>query len=156
MSWIYYMDTTLYTDDNEPIPYLQVDVKNYLDKTTLIFGGSGSGKTTMIEEIMYDARNHIPIYLVIAPITSSEPYKRKLPHSCIKEDLTKKKIIQIWERQTKITEVYKVANDLNILAQLFDMCAGYESKILVSAVFRAAENHTIHRRKKDCKNNRII
>jgi predicted ATPase len=35
------------------VPWLEKTADNYLDKTTFIFGGTGSGKSTIIEEILY-------------------------------------------------------------------------------------------------------
>ena len=44
---------TIYTIEGTPIPWLAKNAYNHLDKTTLIFGGTGSGKTTVIEEILF-------------------------------------------------------------------------------------------------------
>jgi type IV secretory pathway VirB4 component len=53
---------TLYTSKNEPIRWFERTADCFLDKTTLIFGGTGSGKTTIIEEILYICKDYIPAY----------------------------------------------------------------------------------------------
>lgn len=131
---------TLYTADGDAIPWLQKDVSNHLDKTTLIFGGSGSGKTTMIEEILYLIKDHIPNYLVIAPKTSDTAYRKKLPARCIKEDLTKEKLQQIWRRQVHATQIYNMANDLDTLESLFSRIPSREHLVIIELIKkRAAE-----------------
>jgi hypothetical protein len=110
---------TIYTAEGDPIPWLPKDYTNHLDKTTLIFGGTGSGKTTIIDEIMSQLKEHVPNFLVVAPRTSDTVYRQKLPSRCIKEDLTKKKLQQIWKRQFDVTQLYNTANDIKILEELF-------------------------------------
>jgi len=129
---------TLYTVDNESIPWFSKHVDNHLDKTTLIFGGTGSGKTTIIEEILYLIKDHIPNILVIAPKTSDHAYRQKLPSRCIKEDLTKTKLQKIWNRQYYATQLYNIANDINILESLFNLAPNRESIVLIEAVKRKA------------------
>ncbi len=132
-------DKTIYTDDKKPIYWLEKDYKHYLDKTTLIFGGSGSGKTTIIEEILYLCSDYIPCYLVIAPKTSNHAYRDKLPDKCIKEDLSKRKLQQIWARQSNITNIYNIANDIEVLKRLFLKANIPSEKVKVDSVERATE-----------------
>jgi hypothetical protein len=131
-------DKTIYTDEGDPIEWLEKDVFNHLDITTLIFGGTNSGKTTIIEEILYLLKDHVPNVLVIAPKTSSEAYSKKLPSRCIKEDLTKEKIKKIWARQVYATQIYKIANDIKILETLFLMAPDRESIVILEAIKRKA------------------
>ena len=109
----------IFTNKGEPIKWFDKSAKSFLDKTTLVFGGSGSGKTTIIEEILYLCKDSIPNYIVVAPKTSDTAYRGKLPGRCIKEDLTKSKLQKIWQRQYYFTQLYNTANDVNILESLF-------------------------------------
>lgn len=133
-------DKTIYTDGKEHIgiKWLNHTADDYIDKTTLIFGGSGSGKTTMIEEIMYICKEFIPNYLVIAPKTSDHAYRKKLPARCIKEDLTKKLLKQIWSRQVNLTQVCSVANDMEILERLFARIPDRNYKLIVDVMSKRA------------------
>jgi len=110
---------SLYTDSGEEIPWFGRDSSVFVDRTTLIFGGSMTGKTTIMEEILYKCKDYIPNYIVIAPRTSDSAYRSKLPEKCIKEDLSKELLSGIWERQVSITQVYNIANDKNNLGSLF-------------------------------------
>ena len=129
---------TIYTDGGDPIPWFSKDYNNHLDKTTLIFGGTGSGKTTIIEEILYLIKDHIPNVLVIAPKTSDLAYRQKLPNRCIKEDLNKTKLQKIWNRQYFATQLYNIANDINVLESLFKLAPERESIVMIEAVKRKA------------------
>lgn len=131
---------TIYTDDGFPIPWLSKTHENYLDKTTLVYGGTGSGKTTIIEEILYLCKDFIPNYLVITPPTSAKAYIKKLPARCIKSDLTKIKLQKIWNRQVHYTELYNTANDMTTLASLFVKAPDRQSSIMVRAMAQSAKN----------------
>lgn len=126
------------TSKGDPIQWLSKETNNHLDKTTLIFGGSGSGKTTIIEEILYLIKDHISNFLVIAPQTSDSAYRRKLPSRCIKEDLTKNKLKQIWDRQYNVTQIYNTANDVNILESLFKKSPDRQSHVMIEAIKKKA------------------
>jgi hypothetical protein len=129
---------TIYTDDGIAIPWLNKTYENYLDKTTLIFGASNSGKSTIIEEILYFCKDYIPNVIVIAPRTSDKAYRKKLPARCIKEDLTKDKLQKIWDRQFYYTQVYNIANDLPTLSSLFCKSPDRQSMVMVQAIAKAA------------------
>ena len=128
----------LTTKEGDIIPWLEKDYNNYLDKTTLIFGGTGSGKTTIIEEILYLLKDHIPNFIVIAPKTSDSTYKSKLPARCIKEDFTKQQLKQLWDRQYAVTDIYNIANKFEILEELFNMIPNRESIIMIESIKRKA------------------
>jgi len=140
---------TIYTAQNDPIPWMPKDYNNHLDKTTLIFGGTGSGKTTIVEDILYLLKDHVPNFLVIVPRTSDAAYRKKLPSRCIKEDLTKDKLEKIWARQFYATQLYNIANDINILKSLFNMVPDRESVVMLEAIkhkansiFKSIENNS--------------
>ncbi len=131
-------DKTIYTTEGDPIPWFPKDVNNHLDKTTLIFGGTGSGKTTVIEEILYLLKDYVPNFMVMAPRTSDAAYRRKLPSRCIKEDFTKERLQQLWNRQYYATQLYNTANDINILESLFKVAPDREGIVMLEAIKRKA------------------
>lgn len=133
-------DKTIYTAEGDPIPWFSKDVNNHLDKTTLIFGGTGSGKTTVIEEILYLLKDYVPNFMVIAPRTSDAAYRRKLPSRCIKEDFTKERLQKLWNRQYYATQLYNTANDINILESLFKVAPDRESIVMLEAIKRKASD----------------
>ena len=131
---------TIYTDKGTPIHWLNKTYENFLDKSTLIYGSSGSGKTTIIEEILYFCKPYIPVFIVIAPRTSDKAYRKKLPARCIKEDLTKRTLELIWKRQFNLTQVYQIANDPINLESLFKKAPDRESTIMIQAIIHRANN----------------
>jgi energy-coupling factor transporter ATP-binding protein EcfA2 len=133
-------DKTIYTTEGDPIPWFPKDVNNHLDKTTLIFGGTGSGKTTVIEEILYLLKDYVPNFMVIAPRTSDAAYRRKLPSRCIKEDFTKERLQKLWNRQYYATQLYNTANDINILESLFKVAPDREGIVMLEAIKRKASD----------------
>lgn len=105
------------------IKWLPKSHEIYLDKSTLIFGGSGTGKTKLIEEILLLLRDKIPNFLCITDINSRKFYTSKLPDLCVQNDLTKERITAIWKRQSQLTEVCNIANDINNIRSLYEKIA---------------------------------
>lgn len=133
-------DKSIFTDDGHELRWLPKDMDLYLDKTTLLFGASFTGKTVVIEEIMYMLKDHIPNYIVVANENSKKAYQNKLPPRCIRKDLSKKKIQQLWDRQFYTTQLYNTANDINVLESLFQKMPDRESIVMLNAIKkRAAE-----------------
>jgi hypothetical protein len=125
---------TIYTYDHVPIHWLEKSPANHVDKTTLIFGVSSSGKSTIITEILYLCKNYIPNYIVIAPHASSDVYRKKLPDRCIIEDLTKERLQKIWARQCNITQIYNIANDIINLESLFMKANDRNAQIVLKTI----------------------
>jgi energy-coupling factor transporter ATP-binding protein EcfA2 len=127
-------DKTIKTPLGDEIKWLPKDKNNYLDKSTLIFGGTGSGKTTIIEEILFLLKDDIPNFIVVANENSMKAYKNKLDRRCILNDLTKEKLLRIWNRQKSLTQCYEIANDINILESLFHKIEDKEIIIIIDAL----------------------
>jgi len=134
-------EKTIYTPDGTPIYWLERDVYSFIDKTTLIFGGSQSGKTTIIEEILYFCKDYIPNYIVIAPKTSDHVYRKKLPSVCIKDDLSKEVLEKIWRRQYYLTQIYNTANDNENLKRLFNKAPDPKICIMIKSIIQSADKH---------------
>ena len=132
-------DKTIYTSHKKPIHWLPKHVSTYMHKTVLIIGGSGSGKTITIEEVLYLLRDHVPNIIVFTPESSSKYYSDKVDPRCIKHDISMKRIIDIWERQKIVTEVYNNANNLDMLESIFNVLYDRESGAMVSFLKNKAE-----------------
>lgn len=125
---------SLYTSKGKEIAWLSKDPSNYFNLTTFIFGGTSTGKTCIIEEIMVLCKELIQFFIVVAPITSIKAYKGKIPDRCIFEDLTKERIIKIWKRQEYLTQLCNIANDPNMLKTVFEKIADKEAFLKIKAI----------------------
>lgn len=132
-------EKTLYTPDGDVIPWFDKKLDNYVDRTTLILGGTSSGKTFLTTEILHTCKDYIPNIIVIAPEGSQKFYRGKIPDKCIKEDLTKKMLINIWTRQQEASEIYNTANDAANLESLFKKTSDREGQIVIEAIIRGAQ-----------------
>ena len=128
-------------DDGRIVDWFPKKAELYLDKSIFIFGGSRSGKTTLIEEILYLCKDKIPNYIVICPKTSARTYSNKLPEICIKEDFTKDMLQKIWKRQEELTQIYTIVNDITNLEKLFMATSDNEETIKVQSIIRLASEN---------------
>jgi hypothetical protein len=62
-----------------------------------------------------------------------------LPAKCIKEDLSKKKLQQIWNRQSNITKIYNIANNITVLKELFLKSNNNKIKLMIDAMKKSAD-----------------
>ena len=131
---------------NISIPWCDKAPSLFLDRTTLIYGGSNTGKTTIIEDLMMIVKPYIPTILVIAPKSTAERfYRTKVPSICIKDVsyINKERLEKIWKRQVDSTEVYDVANDLKNLENLFNKCNDDVSTLLKNAMIQRSYNNIL-------------
>lgn len=141
---------SIYTDDGIEVACMEKKAESFLLGTTFLFGGQKSGKTTIVEDILYTCKDRIPNYIVIVPETSADLYRRKLPARCIKSDLTKKKLQQIWKRQTDVTQCCNIAKNMDVLRSLFNRVNDRQAILMVQLITRRAkERIELTRRRTD-------
>lgn len=97
------------------------DYRDFLDRTTVLYGGSGSGKSFMTVDIMYHLRPHIPQVIVVSP---TDPVNRTYSNGLVRTPLihytlTEGLLLKIWERQEALSAVYARANEFATLQKLF-------------------------------------
>ena len=125
------MTSELFTCQNgEQIPYYQKNVRDFLHRTTALFGPSETGKTTIIREILFLLKDVIPILVVIAPSDqSNEAYSSVVPPQCIHDDFNIDVIKKVYERQKIACKVYNDVNRLELLMSLFKMVPNKDKEI---------------------------
>ncbi len=98
------------------------DYEYFLDRTTLLYGESGTGKSFIMIDILYQLKPHVDQIIVISPTDrSNHTYDRGVvPLPCIHYTITSKLLDDIWERQNAFAAVYTKANDRAILESLFN------------------------------------
>ena len=129
------MATTLVTETGKQVPELVLQPALFIDRTTVIYGPSGTGKTVIVKNIMKQLRGHIEQILVVAPTEPSnrsydgfvDPtlihYRMHLPDPKDKRDSEQKAALRflesVYQRQEMMAAIYTRANDPKTLSGLY-------------------------------------
>lgn len=121
------------------LPDLDFNYKQFMNKTTVIYGESGTGKSFIITDILKLLSDHIDQIIVFSPTDrQNNTYSRGLvPLPCIHYDITAELMCNIWERQEALTNVYSMASDIRVLERLFNRIPAIEH---VKDLLRSMEN----------------
>jgi len=135
--------------DGSKIYFMPKNFKLFLRKLTLIFGGSGSGKSILLDEIMNLLHNHIPTVFVIARTnTANAAYDGKVAPICIQDGRNAKKTVKWLEdfliRQKNAANAYTKAHDLKILKPLFDKVANQKCVMLENKIIERTRANLIY------------
>ncbi len=105
---------------------LDFNYKHFLDKSTLLFGKSGSGKSFVMVDILYQLQGYVEQVVVISPTDrQNHTYDKGLvPLPCIHYTITPELLDNIWDRQTALSSAYTRANKYEIVKSLFDKIPG--------------------------------
>ena len=92
----------------------------FLNKLTLIYGQSFSGKSVLIKDILANLRGYIPIGICANPTnTQNGDYNGIFPEECIYDDVTKPLLQRIFQRQQNVIAMYDLVRDSEQLLPLF-------------------------------------
>lgn len=135
-------EKTIYTYENEiPIKNLDRNLANHLDRTTIVYGKTGSGKSYFIRDILHLIQHHIPNVLLITPQSTYEKdYKDIIPEKCVKHDLTRNLMELIWKRQSNVTEIYTMRENLTTIQGLFMRCNDRDAVLSAKAISATAKS----------------
>jgi hypothetical protein len=137
-------DKSLFLIDRTKLRWFQKNYKFYLNKTTIIYGRTNSGKSTIIEEIMHMCKEYIPTVFVIAPTNSSNnAYTNKIPPQFILKDLDVDWLDKLLLRQKNSAGAYINANKLDMLKNLFDKISDSISQDLEVSIIKKADTSII-------------
>lgn len=101
---------------------LKPDYAMFLDKTTVLYGESGTGKSTLMKDILYMLQPHVHQIIVISPADAqNSSYSNIVPKPCIHYDVSEQHLNDIFERQMMLVNVCKLANDESILRGVYSM-----------------------------------
>lgn len=105
----------------EEVEEITLEHSMFMNRMTNVYGGTNSGKSTIIRNIVKILRPYIQQCIVICPtdISNHEYTKHLLPSVFVHYALTKELLENIWARQTALCSVYQRVNDFNTLAKLF-------------------------------------
>lgn len=113
--------------DVETLPH---DYKTFLNKTILFFGQSNSGKTVLVDHIMYCLKDTVP-NAVIFSLTEGVNglFSRRVDECFIHTEITEEKLKYIFERQEMATIIYNKCNDIRKLKNLFSKIGSKETQM---------------------------
>jgi energy-coupling factor transporter ATP-binding protein EcfA2 len=136
------LDDYIEDDMGNKIPYLKKDLKFFYRKITLLYGETESGKTTIIQEILYLLKDKIPNVLIFAPTNDANNlYTGKVKSPGIFKKLSIEILEEINERQKKCMKVYSIANDMETMKSIFLRVADERMKAIVNGVNRDAARY---------------
>jgi hypothetical protein len=122
------MNNHLNVTQDIKLKYLDKDYRHYLNKSTLLFGASGSGKSTIILEILYLLRDHVPNIFIFSPTAeANNAFEGIVPDQCVFKTVDIPVLEKIYKRQQAATKLYNKVNNLHGLRLLFEKIADYKS-----------------------------
>lgn len=113
----------LHLEDGTTLQWFKKDYKYFLNKTTLLYGRTQSGKSTIIDEISYLCKAYVSSVFVICQSSvtvESSDYFGKIPNHCIKSGVTKEWLMDFVKIQKNRAAIYKIANNIDNLKKVFD------------------------------------
>ncbi len=114
----------MYTDE-------LIDAYKYLDKTTSIYGEPGTGKTTILFDIMHKLKDHIPIVIVFSSsdMTNHTYGDVVIPRGYVHSSVTAAYLqSSVINRQTDIMAKYVQTTDIDVLERISNYIPGHESR----------------------------
>ena len=109
------------SDDCPFLQFFEIVWPHFMNQTTVIYGSPNTGKSTIIEAILYVLKDYVPNIIVISPTDgSARRYSRRVPAGQIHKKVTEKLLTGIIKRQEKAMEIYGKVNDVDNLRSLFE------------------------------------
>jgi hypothetical protein len=134
-------DKSLFMTDKTKLKWMPKNYSHYLNRTTILYGRTNSGKSTVIEEIMYLCKDHIPTIFVVAPTNSSNnAYTGKVPDQFIRKELDVDWLDKLLTRQKNAAGAYINANKIEILKSLFNKVSDENSQSLEQSIINKAHS----------------
>jgi len=116
--------------------------QNYLNKSIVLYGLSGTGKTSIILDILYILRNHIsfPFIITKSQASADRNFGRRIPRGCIKCNMSKDWLETFIVKQTERAKIYDEVNKIDNLKRVFDMIDNNTAAVLETQVINDAES----------------
>jgi DNA repair ATPase RecN len=101
---------------------LDFNYKLFFNKTTMVYGETGTGKSFVIADILYKLNDHIDQIIVISPTDrQNHTYDNGLvPVPFIHYNIDDQLLNNIWERQEALVTTYERVNNIDTLSGLFE------------------------------------
>lgn len=97
-------------------------VDYFLNKSVMLYGASKSGKSTIIRDLLYLLKPHIPNATVICPTNDlNKSYDGFIPKQLIHSEVTEQLLNDILKRQSLSVKLYNMSNNLGKLQSLYEL-----------------------------------
>lgn len=109
----------------------RVDESNYLflNRLTILYGESGTGKTVLISHILNSLKDKIPIAIVANPTNKlNKSYDSIFPSQAIHDEMTKELLIKVFKRQTQSLAMHNMIKNCELLEPIFNKIASMEER----------------------------
>lgn len=114
--------------NNKRLGQLPKDYQIYLDQSTILYGAGGTGKSTVVAEILYLLKDHVPNITAFVPSNeANEAFTGIIPASMIHRELEREKLEDIFEKQEEKMKLYNEVNRLENLRSIFNKVKNIET-----------------------------
>jgi energy-coupling factor transporter ATP-binding protein EcfA2 len=146
-------ETSLIADDGVEIPMFDKTYKSFLNKSIILYGSSGSGKSMIMRDLLYILKDYIPNVIVIAPTNNlNHSYDGIIPSQLIFNEVTEDLIKNIFNRQKGVVNIYNMINNLTKLENIYAKIAKSDDYIIRTKIENGYtniknkydKNHSIH------------
>lgn len=122
------------------LTHLDMNPEYFYRKSCGLYGVSGSGKSTVLDNIMHCLSPYIPNVIAFNPTgdVAKSSLQSRIPSGAIKLDPNIQQVIDILDRQQQAARIYECVNSLENLSRVFELCNSYTSKEFVKNIIRKA------------------
>ncbi len=120
--------TTIYASGHA-VPRVD-DSKNYFKGVlTILYGPSGSGKSSLVQHILNTLRDSIPLIIVCCPTASlNGDYNGIVPEQCIYDEVNKPLMQRLFQRQTNVMAMYDLVRNVDQIKSIYALIADNDSR----------------------------
>jgi energy-coupling factor transporter ATP-binding protein EcfA2 len=112
-------NNNIFINDKLYLPPFKLTSKNILNKSIVLYGSRGSGKSIICKDIMYILKDEIPNAIIFNTTESSNCFFSNIvPNPFLYNYIDLDVLNNIWKRQENITEIYKKINSIDILLKI--------------------------------------
>lgn len=106
-------------NDKTYLPKFDLDIKTVLNKSMVLYGSRGSGKSIICKDIMYLLKDRIPTGIVFnATERSNSFFSNIISKPFLYNQLNIDILNNVWKRQEQITAIHEKVNNINALLSI--------------------------------------
>lgn len=136
------MSKDLVLADGTKLEWMSKNPKIFIDKSIVLYGLTGTGKTSIILDILYILKNHIsyPFIITKSQASAERNYGKCVPRGCIKCNITKEWLESFIIKQSERAKIYDAVNKIENLKAVFNMIDNATGKVLETQIIHNAES----------------